>query len=97
MLFIYDSAGDPVAFREGNYLFDLDGYPLAFLEGPHVHRLDGTYVGELHRDMIVDAYISSPGWTSSPGDPGRVPPPDHPGSRGALDYGYPDVSDKLRD
>lgn len=95
MKYLYNRGGDPVAVLEGRYVYGMNGYALGFSEGTHVYRLDGAYVGELYQDMVVNTYTSSPGNTSPPGDPGRMPPFDSPGGRGPVDYGYPDVIDGL--
>lgn len=95
MGYVYDRRGEPIAYREGDYLFDMQGYAIAYVQSTHVYRLDGEYVGEAYRDMIVDQFLSSPGGIGRVADPGRIGKRDSPGGRGANDYGYPDVSDRL--
>jgi hypothetical protein len=95
MKFLYDRHGEPRAFLEGPYIYDLQGYACGRVEGDQVYRMDGQHVGALHEDMVVDAMTSSPGPIEPPLDPGRVPPPDSPGPRGAFEYGLPDRIDAL--
>lgn len=95
MSYIYDRRGEPIAYRTGQYLYTLEGEALGYLEGSHVYRLDGPYVGELYRDMVVDRFLSNPGSIGAVVSPGRLPRFDYPGNRGPMDYGYPDVSEKL--
>lgn len=93
--YLFDRLGDAVAYLEAGYVFAMDGRPVGYLDGTHVYRLSGTYVGELHRDMIVDQYLANPGSMGRITEPGRIAPPGNPGSRGPVDYGYPDVIHKL--
>ena len=48
-----------------------------------MHRLSGQYVGELYKDMVVDKHL------------GNLGNPGNPGNRSAVNYGYPDVWEKL--
>jgi hypothetical protein len=57
--------------------------------------LSGNYVGELHKDMVVDKGLGSYGNIGSPGNPGSSGSPGNPGNRGAVNYGYLDAFDKL--
>lgn len=95
MKYLYDRAGEAVAVLEGDFVFGLDGYARGFLQGEQVFKRDGSYVGQLHIDMVVDAFVSNPGSTTPPGDPGRIPPPDRIPGRGAMDYGYPSRIERL--
>jgi 4-fold beta-flower domain-containing protein len=95
MKYLYDRRGDAVAYVEGQYVFSMDGAPTGYVEGAHVYRISGEYVGELFRDMVVDQYLSNPGGIGRVIDPGRAFPAENPGSRGAFDYGFPDVIHKL--
>ena len=74
-------------------MFTLDGRPVGQVQGTSVYQLNGRYVGELHRDMLVNAmrYRNAPGDVGRSGDPGAVRPP----NRGPANYGYPDVFDYL--
>lgn len=94
--YIYNSAGDAVAYVQGRYVHSMRGDAVGqVVSGTHVHRLSGEYVGELHRDMIVDKHLGNLGNVGNPGNPGNAGNPGNPGNRGSLDYGYPDVSSQL--
>src|SRR5688572_16913344 len=93
--FFYDRSGEAVGFRSGEYIYTMSGDAIAFIQGTHVHKLSGPYVGELHRDMVVNEYLSNPGSIGHVGNPGKLPRADNPGNRGPMDYGYPDVFHKL--
>jgi hypothetical protein len=97
MKYLYNRAGDAVVLLEGDYLYDLDGYARAFKQGNQVFKMDGSYVGQLHQDMVVDEFISNPGSTTPPGNPGRIPPPAKIPGRGPMDYGYPSRIERLFD
>jgi hypothetical protein len=95
MQYLYDRRGDAVAVSEGGFIYDLDGYARGFLQLNQVFKMDGSYVGQVHQDMIVDAFVSNPGSTNPPANPGRIPPiPRIPG-RGPVDYGYPSRIERL--
>ena len=95
MKYLYDGRGDAVAAIESGFVYGLDGYARAFIQGDQVYRMDGSYVGQIHQDMIVDAFISNPGSTSPPPDPGRIPPIARIPGRGPVDYGYPSRIERL--
>ncbi len=95
MKYLYDRAGEAVAVLEGGFLFDIDGYPRGFAQGDQVFKMDGTYVGQLHQDMVVDAFVSNPGSSAPPVSPGRIPPPERIPGRGPMDYGYPSRIERL--
>lgn len=95
MKFLYDRGGEPRAVLEAHMLYGMTGHPAGFVDGTHVFTMTGHYVGELHRDMVVDLGMTDPGRTTPPLNPGPIPPPDHPGSRGAFDYGAPDRIEQL--
>jgi hypothetical protein len=84
-----------VGFWEDKYVYALNGTPIGQLDGEHVHKLKGPYVGELYKDMVVDKHIGNLGNIVHPGNPGNPGHPGHPGNRGAVNYGYPDVFEKL--
>jgi hypothetical protein len=71
------------------------GAAIGQLNGTHVHRLSGEYVGELYEDMIVDMHMGNLGNIGSSGNPGNAGNPGNPGNRGAVNYGFPDVSSRL--
>ena len=48
--FIYDTHGDWLATRVGQYIFDGRGDWVAFTEGRIVYTRDGEWVGELSKD-----------------------------------------------
>ena len=65
------------------------------LQGTHVHNLGGSYVGELHKDMVVDRQALTYGDIGNPEDLGNPGRPGNPGNRGAVNYDYLDVFHKL--
>jgi hypothetical protein len=79
----------------GKYIHAMDGRAVGQLNRTHVHKLSGQYVGELHRDMVVDKGLGNLGNIGNPGNPGNAGNPGNPGNRGAVNYGYRDVLDKL--
>jgi hypothetical protein len=95
--YLYNAQGEAVGTVVGQYIYAMNGTPIGYLESTHVYRLDGPYVGELYRDMIVDQWLTNPGGIGRVLDPGKIPPSDNPGSRGPMEYGYPDVFYKLVD
>jgi hypothetical protein len=95
MMYLYDARGDAVAAIESGFIYDLEGYARAFVQGDQVFKMDGTYVGQIFRDMVVDAFISNPGSTSPPINPGRIPPIARIPGRGSVDYGYPSRIERL--
>ena len=52
------------------------------------------YVGELHKDMVVNKHLGNYGNIGISGNPSNA---GNPGNRGAANYGYPDVFDRLLD
>lgn len=93
--YIYNAKGVVVGFWSGKYIYKIDGTPIGQLDGNHVHRISGQYVGELFKDMIVNKNLGSFGSIGSSGSPGSYGNPGNPGNRGSVNYGYPDVFDKL--
>lgn len=73
------------------------GRAVGQVSGTHVHKLTGSYVGELYKDMVVDRHMGNFGNIGNPGNPGNAGSPGNPGNRGSVNYGYPDVFDKLLD
>lgn len=65
------------------------------IRGTHVHTLFGAYVGELHKDMVVDKRLGNVGNIGNSGNPGNAGHPGHLGNRGAISCGYRDVSGDL--
>ncbi len=55
----------------------------------------GQYVGELHKDTVVDKHLGNLGNIGKPGNPGNPGSPGNPGNRGASNYDYPDAFSKL--
>lgn len=93
--YLYDRSGEGVGIKAGEYIYDLSGEAIGFVQSTHVYRMSGEYVGELYQDMVVDQWLSNPGSMGRVSNPGRIPRPDPPISRGTMDYGYPDVFSKL--
>jgi hypothetical protein len=73
----------------------MDGRAVGQISGTHVHKLTGAYVGELHKDMVVDKHLGNFGNIGNPGNPGNAGNPGNPGNRGSMNYGYFDVFQKL--
>lgn len=84
--YIYNSHGKAVGFINGRYIHTMRGQAVGQLNGTHVHHLRGPYIGELDHDMIVNKHM---------GNYGNIGNPGNPGNRGAVNYGYPDVSAEL--
>jgi hypothetical protein len=94
--YIYDSRGSAIGYVQGRYVYSMRGNAVGQIVGEtHVHRLSGPYVGELHRDMIVDKGLGNLGNVGNPGNPGNAGNPGNPGNRGAINYGYRDLSSEL--
>ena len=47
--------------------------------------------------MVVDKHLGNYGNIGNPGNPGNPGSPGNPGNRGAVNYGYPDVFQRLLD
>jgi hypothetical protein len=95
-MYVYSTGGEPVGFLYENFIHDLGGRPLGRIIGSRVHRFDGSYVGEWYKEMVVDR--PSAGRLVLP--PVPVPPTrPSPGAswrrRAVVDYGYPDLFDRL--
>lgn len=94
--YIYDKHGSAVAYVQGRYIYSMRGNAVGqIVSETHVHQLAGPYVGELHKDMIVDKRMGNLGNVGNPGNPGNAGNPGNPGNRGQVSYGFPDVSGKL--
>ncbi len=94
--YIYTSNGNAVAYIQGRYIHSIRGNAIGQIVGEtHVHKLSGSYVGELHKDMIVDKRLGNLGNVGNPGNPGNTGNPGNPGNRGSVNYGYRDVSGEL--
>lgn len=94
--YIYNDHGLVVAYVQGRYIHSIRGEAIGQIANEtHVHRLTGEYVGELHKDMIVDKHLGNLGNIGNPGNPGNAGNPGNPGNRGVINYGYPDVSSML--
>lgn len=79
----------------GRYIHDMRGNAIGQIDGTHVHKLSGSYIGELHKDMVVNKHCGNYGNIGNPGNPGNAGSRGNPGNRGAVNYGYPAVFDKL--
>lgn len=98
-MYVYHADGHPVGFLFSTFIHDLEGHPLGRVLGSHVYRIDGTYVGEFHKETVVQK--PTPAATR---DIQPMPAPrklDSPGvtfsRRGLVNYGYPDVFHRLYD
>jgi len=96
MNYIYNELGDAVGYWQGRYIYTIRGEAVGQIFGEtHVHRLSGHYLGELDHDMIVDKHLGNLGNIGNPGNPGNAGNPGNPGNRGAMSFGYSDVSGEL--
>ncbi len=68
-----------------NYIYNSHGQAVGFWSGRYVYKLNGTPVGQ----------INGIGNIGHPGNPGNAGNPGNPGNRGAVNYGYRDVFEKL--
>lgn len=96
-MYVYHADGHTVGFLSGIYIYDLDGNPLGRIFGSRVHRLDGSYVGEWFKQTVVEKPVHARrAIAPTIPVPPRMPSPG-PGSsrRGVVDYGYPDVFNRL--
>lgn len=91
-MYVYHADGYPVGFLFSSFIHDLDGNPLGRLVGSHVHRLDGSYVGEFHKETVVDKPVPFRRPVAAVAKPAKQrPAPQTCPRRGIVDYGYPDV------
>lgn len=98
-MYVYHAEGHPVGFLFSTFVHDLEGNPLGRILGSHVYRLDGTYVGEFYKQTVVAkpvltnvrdiAPLRAPQKLESPGPSFS--------RRGLVNYGYPDVFQRLYD
>ncbi|WP_298210392.1 4-fold beta flower protein [Ferrimicrobium sp.] len=94
--YIYNERGEAIAYIQGRYIHSMHGQAIGqIVDGTHVHKLTGAYVGELHKDMVVDKHLGNLGNVGNPGNPGNTGNPGNPGNRDRINYGYPDVSGVL--
>ena len=84
--YLYNSRGNAVGYIRDKYIHAMNGQVIGQINGTHVHKLSGQHVGELYKDMVVDKHL---------GNYGNIGNPGNPDNRGAVNYGYPDVSHKL--
>lgn len=96
-MYVYHAGGHPVGFLSGLFIHDLDGEPLGRVLGSHVFRMDGVYVGEFHKETVVEKPREMIVRNIAPiMPPPRQPSPGVSFSRRALvNYGYPDVFHRL--
>ena len=96
--YIYNSKGYAVGFRNGRFIHNMSGQAIGQINNEtHVHKLSGGYIGELDHDMVVDEHLGNLGNIGHPGNPGNPGSPGNPGNRGAINYGYQDVFNKLEE
>ncbi len=84
-----------MGFIRGSFIHDMHGNAVGQLRESHVYRMSGAYVGELHRQMVVDKHLGRLRDIGTPADPGNPGRPSHPGDRGAINVGYTDLFEKL--
>ena len=95
-MYVYSTDGEPIGFLFETSIYDLGGTPLGRIIGSRVHRFDGSYVGEWHKETVVERHSGRP--RALP--PVAVPPPRPPEPvswrrRAVVYYGYPDVFHRL--
>jgi hypothetical protein len=95
-MYVYSTDGEPIGFLFETFIHDLGGTPLGRIIGSRVHRFDGSYVGEWHKETVVER----PGASARPLPAMAVPPsrPPEPLSwrrRAVVDYGYADIFHRL--
>ena len=73
----------------------MSGRAVGQVNGTHVHKMTGAYVGELHRDMVLNMHMGNFGNIGNSGNPGNAGNPGNPGNRGSVSYGYADVFHEL--
>ncbi len=96
-MYVYHSDGNPAGFLHSNFIYDLGGEPLGRVVGTRVHRFDGSYVGEFHKQTVVDRPVASRRSVQPVAAPPRQRAPEVTGARrGVIDYGFPDVFAHLR-
>jgi hypothetical protein len=96
-MYVYSTDGEPIGFLFETSIYDLGGTPLGRIIGSRVHRFDGSYVGEWHKETVVERPAA--------GQPRALPPiavpprrPPEPVSwrrRAVVYYGVPDVFHRL--
>jgi hypothetical protein len=95
-MYVYSTGGDPIGFLFETSIYDLGGTPLGRIIGSRVHRFDGSYVGEWHKENVVERPSGRPRALPPVAVPPRRPPaPASWRRRAVVDYGYPDVFHRL--
>jgi hypothetical protein len=95
-MYVYSTDGEPIGFLFETFIYDLGGTPLGRIIGSRVHRFDGSYVGEWHKETVVERSTSSPRALPPIAVPPRRPPaPISWRRRAVVDYGYADIFHRL--
>jgi hypothetical protein len=96
-MYVYHAAGHPVGFLFSTFIHDLEGEPLGRVLGSHVFRLDGVYVGEFHKQTVVEKPTrpNIRDIAPMPAPPRQKSPGISFSRRGLVPYGYPDVFHRL--
>ena len=83
--YLFNSCGDWIAFRKGEFVFDTDGNWLGWLPWGDLEIVDvsGEYLGTIESDRLYRfknrPYRGYSGHSDSPDYPGYPGYPDHPG------------------
>ncbi|MDQ3140378.1 MAG: hypothetical protein M3Q15_06595 [Pseudomonadota bacterium] len=96
-MYVYHADGHPVGFLFSTFIHDMNGHPLGRVLGSHVYRIDGSYVGEFHKETVVEKPLPTGRRDIQPmAMPNKLESPGPSFSRrGLVDYGYPDVFHRL--
>jgi hypothetical protein len=87
--YLFDSAGDWIAFRKGRFVYLPDGAWLGWIgdKEQDVFDMDGVYVGAIVKGdrLFRSQWSAPPDNLNHPGYPGSLPAPEHPGYPGRKD------------
>lgn len=85
--YLFDSVGNWIAFRRGQFVFTPTGSWLGWLgDSNDIFDADGEYLGTIVADRLFRS-LHPADWrnTEHPGYPGREVPADHPGYPGRFE------------
>jgi hypothetical protein len=94
--YLYRADGSAAGFIKGRYIYEAGGKPVGQISSSgRVHRLTGEYVGELHKEQVVDKQVPNIGKVGAITNLPDLPRRGLPGNRGERFCPFPDVFDKL--